>query len=186
MKLDKLLQNTKVVSKHGDMNIHVKDICSDSRKVEPGFLFVAVAGICTDGHDYISKAIEQGATVVVYDKVMIEEYFQRVTYIQVENSAKALAEIAATWYGNPSSKLKLIGVTGTNGKTTIATLLYDTVRKLGYSAGLFSTVCNYVNDEAFPTSLTTLDTLSLNRLMRKMVDVGCEYAFMEVSSHAIH
>ena len=186
MKLDKLLQNTKVISKHGDMNIHVKDICSDSRKVEPGFLFVAVAGICTDGHDYISKAIEQGATVVVYDKVMIEEYFQRVTYIQVENSAKALAEIAATWYGNPSSKLKLIGVTGTNGKTTIATLLYDTVRKLGYSAGLFSTVCNYVNDEAFPTSLTTLDTLSLNRLMRKMVDVGCEYAFMEVSSHAIH
>ena len=186
MKLDKLLQNTKVISKHGDMNIHVKDICSDSRKVEPGFLFVAVAGICTDGHDYISKAIEQGATVVVYDKVMIEEYFQRVTYIQVENSAKALAEIAATWYGNPSSKLKLIGVTGTNGKTTIATLLYDTVRKLGYPAGLFSTVCNYVNDEAFPTSLTTLDTLSLNQLMRKMVDAGCEYAFMEVSSHAIH
>ncbi len=186
MKLDKLLQNTKVVSKHGDMNIHVKDICSDSRKVESGFLFVAVAGICTDGHDYISKAIEQGATVVVYDKVMIEEYFQRVTYIQVENSAKALAEIAATWYGNPSSKLKLIGVTGTNGKTTIATLLYDTVRKLGYPAGLFSTVCNYVNDEAFPTSLTTLDTLSLNQLMRKMVDAGCEYAFMEVSSHAIH
>ena len=186
MKLDKLLQNTKVVSKHGDMNVHVKDICSDSRKVEAGFLFVAVAGICTDGHDYISKAIEQGATVVVYDKVMIEEYFQRVTYIQVENSAKALAEIAATWYGNPSSKLKLIGVTGTNGKTTIATLLYDTVRKLGYPAGLFSTVCNYVNDEAFPTSLTTLDTLSLNQLMRKMVDAGCEYAFMEVSSHAIH
>ena len=186
MKLDKLLQNTKVISKHGDMNMHGKDICSDSRKVEPGFLFVAVAGICTDGHDYISKAIEQGATVVVYDKVMIEEYFQRVTYIQVENSAKALAEIAATWYGNPSSKLKLIGVTGTNGKTTIATLLYDTVRKLGYPAGLFSTVCNYVNDEAFPTSLTTLDTLSLNQLMRKMVDAGCEYAFMEVSSHAIH
>ncbi|NLA63872.1 MAG: UDP-N-acetylmuramoyl-L-alanyl-D-glutamate--2,6-diaminopimelate ligase [Bacteroidales bacterium] len=186
MELNKLLQNTKVLSSHGDMNISVKEICSDSRKVESEFLFVAVAGVCTDGHDYISKAIEQGATVVVYDKAMIEEYFQRVTYIRVENSAKALAEIASTWYGNPSSKLKLVGITGTNGKTTIATLLYNTVRKLGYSAGLFSTVCNYVNDEAYPTSLTTLDTISLNQLMRKMVDAGCEYAFMEVSSHAIH
>ena len=186
MKLDKLLQYTKVISAHGDQDITIKDICSDSRKVVPGTLFVAVAGICTDGHDYISKAIEQGATVVVYDKPMIEEYFQRVTYLQVENSAKALAEIAAAWYGNPSAKLKLVGVTGTNGKTTIATLLYNTVRKLGHSAGLFSTVCNYVNDEAYPTSLTTLDTLSLNQLLRKMVDDGCEYAFMEVSSHAIH
>ena len=101
MKLNKLLQNTKVISTHGDMNISVLEICSDSREVEPGFMFVAVAGICTDGHDYISKAIEQGATVVVYDKPMIEEYFQRVTYIQVENSAKALAEIASVWYGNP-------------------------------------------------------------------------------------
>lgn len=186
MRLNKLLQNTKVISAHGDMNISVKGLCSDSRKVESEFLFVAVAGICTDGHDYISKAIEQGATVVVYDKAMIEEYFQRVTYIQVENSAKALAEVASAWYDNPSSKLKLVGVTGTNGKTTIATLLYNVVRKLGYSAGLFSTVCNYVNDEAYPTSLTTLDTISLNQLMRKMVDAGCEYAFMEVSSHAIH
>ena len=186
MKLDELLQNTKVVSVHGDRNITVKEICSDSRIVEPGFLFVAVAGICTDGHDYISKAIEQGATVVVYDKPMIEEYFQRVTYIQVENSAKALAEIAAAWYGYPSRELKLIGVTGTNGKTTIATLLYNTVRKLSHSAGLFSTVCNYVNDTAYPTSLTTLDTISLNRLMRTMVSEGCEFAFMEVSSHAIH
>ncbi|NLC49313.1 MAG: UDP-N-acetylmuramoyl-L-alanyl-D-glutamate--2,6-diaminopimelate ligase [Bacteroidales bacterium] len=186
MELNKLLQNTKVISVHGERDITVKEICSDSRGVEAGFLFVAVAGICTDGHDYISKAIELGATAVVYDKPMIEEYFQRVTYIQVENSAKALAEIAATWYDNPSTKLKLVGVTGTNGKTTIATLLYNTVRKLGYSAGLFSTVCNYVNDEAHPTTLTTLDTLSLNRLLSKMVDAGCEFAFMEVSSHAIH
>ena len=186
MKLDRLLQNTKIISVHGDKDITVNGICSDSRKVDNDFLFVAVAGICTDGHDYISKAIEQGATVVVYDKMMIEEYFQRVTYIQVENSAKAVAEIASAWYGNPSAELKLIGVTGTNGKTTIATLLYNTVRKLGYSAGLFSTVCNYVNDTKYPTSLTTLDTISLNRLMRTMVDEGCEFAFMEVSSHAIH
>jgi len=186
MKLNQLLRNTKIISVHGDRDIDVKNICSDSRKVNPGFLFVAVAGICTDGHDYIPKAIEQGATVVVYDKPMIEEYFSRVTYIQVKNSAKALAEIAAAWYDNPSAKLKLIGITGTNGKTTIATLLYDTVRKLGHSAGLLSTVCNYVNDEAYPTSLTTLDAISLNQLMSKMVDAGCEYAFMEVSSHAIH
>ena len=186
MKLNQLLQNTKVISMHGDKDIDVKDICSDSRQVKPKFLFVAVAGICTDGHDYISKAIEQGATVVVYDKLMIEEYFSRVTYIQVENSAKALAEIAAAWYDYPSTKLKLVGITGTNGKTTIATLLYNTVKKLGFAAGLLSTVCNYVNDEAYPTSLTTLDAISLNRYLRKMVDAGCEYAFMEVSSHAIH
>ena len=186
MELNQLLRNTKIISVHGDRDIDVKEICSDSRRVEPGFLFVAVAGICTDGHDYISKAIEKGATVVVYDKAMIEEYFSRVTYIQVEDSAKALAEIAAAWYDYPSTELQLVGITGTNGKTTVATLLYNTVRKLGFAAGLLSTVCNYVNDEAYPTSLTTLDAISLNRYLRKMVDAGCEYAFMEVSSHAIH
>ena len=186
MELNQLLRNTKIISVHGDRDIDVKEICSDSRQVEPGFLFVAVAGICTDGHDYISKAIEKGATVVVYDKAMIEEYFSRVTYIQVEDSAKALAEIAAAWYDYPSKQLQLVGITGTNGKTTVATLLYNTVRKLGFAAGLLSTVCNYVNDEAYPTSLTTLDAISLNKYLRKMVDAGCEYAFMEVSSHAIH
>ena len=186
MELNQLLLNTKIISVHGDRDIDVNEICSDSRSVEPGFLFVAVAGFCTDGHDYISKAIEKGATVVVYDKAMIEEYFSRVTYIQVEDSAKALAEIAAAWYDYPSTELQLVGITGTNGKTTVATLLYNTVRKLGFAAGLLSTVCNYVNDEAYPTSLTTLDAISLNRYLRKMVDAGCEYAFMEVSSHAIH
>lgn len=186
MELNQLLLNTKIISVHGDRDIDVKEICSDSRRVEPGFLFVAVAGICTDGHDYISKAIEKGATVVVYDKAMIEEYFSRVTYIQVEDSAKALAEIAAAWYDYPSKQLQLVGITGTNGKTTVATLLYNTVRKLGFAAGLLSTVCNYVNDEAYPTTLTTLDAISLNKYLRKMVDAGCEYAFMEVSSHAIH
>ncbi|HTN67907.1 MAG TPA: UDP-N-acetylmuramoyl-L-alanyl-D-glutamate--2,6-diaminopimelate ligase [Dysgonamonadaceae bacterium] len=186
MKLNQLLQNTKVISVHGDMKINVKEICSDSRKVESGFLFVAVAGIFTDGHDYIPKAIEQGAKVVVYDKPMIEEYFSRVTYIQVENSAKALAKIAAAWFDYPSHELKLVGITGTNGKTTIATLLYDMVRKLGHKAGLLSTVSNYVNDDVYPTPLTTLDAISLNQYLRKMVDAGCEYAFMEVSSHAIH
>ena len=108
MKLEKLLQNTQVISVHGDKDISIKEVCSDSRKVQPGSLFVAVAGICTDGHDYIPKAIEQGATVVVYDKPMIEEYFQRVTYIQVENSAKAIAEIASAWYGNPSDRKSVV------------------------------------------------------------------------------
>ena len=186
MILSQLLQKTKVISVHGDMDIEIKDIGSDSRQVESNCLFIAVAGICTDGHDYISKAIEMGASAVVYDKTMIDEFFSRVTYIQVENSAKALAEIAAAWFDYPSSELKLLGITGTNGKTTVATLLYDTFRSMGHKSGLLSTVCNYVNDEAYPTTLTTLDTISLNHLLRKMVDAGCEYAFMEVSSHAIH
>lgn len=186
MKLDILLQNTKVISVHGDKDIEVSNICADSRQVEQGFLFAAVAGICTDGHDYIPKAIEQGATVIIYDKPMIEEFYQRVTYIRVENSAKAVAEIAAAWYDFPSEAIKLVGVTGTNGKTTVATLLYKTMRKLGFPVGLFSTVCNYINDTSYPTSLTTLDAISLNKMMRKMVDVGCQFVFMEVSSHAIH
>lgn len=186
MNLNELLQNTKVISINGDSNIDVQSICSDSRQVRTRSLFAAIAGICTDGHDYIHKAIEQGATVIIYDKPLIEEYFSRVTYVLVENSAKALAEIASTWFGNPSSKLKLVGITGTNGKTTIATLLYNVVRKMGYSAGLLSTICNYVNDDAYPTTLTTVDTITLNSLLKKMVENGCEYAFMEVSSHAIH
>src|SRR5690554_4283258 len=186
MKLTKIIEKCNLAALRGNEEAEVTSITSDSRSVQPGSLFIAVEGICTDGHAYISKAIEKGATVVVYDKAMIEEYFSRVTYIQVENSAKALAEIAAAWYDYPSTKLKLVGITGTNGKTTIATLLYNTVKKLGFAAGLLSTVCNYVNDEAYPTSLTTLDAISLNRYLRKMVDAGCEYAFMEVSSHAIH
>ncbi|MGI6048418.1 MAG: UDP-N-acetylmuramoyl-L-alanyl-D-glutamate--2,6-diaminopimelate ligase, partial [Petrimonas sp.] len=151
-----------------------------------GSLFVAVEGINTDGHDYIGKAIEQDVLVVVYDKPMFEEYFSRVTYVQVENSAIALAQIASQWFGNPSEQLKLVGVTGTNGKTTIATLLHRMFRKLGYGAGLLSTVANFVNDDSYPTTHTTLDPITLNSFLRKMADAGCEYAFMEVSSHAIH
>ncbi|HCM20828.1 MAG TPA: UDP-N-acetylmuramoyl-L-alanyl-D-glutamate--2,6-diaminopimelate ligase, partial [Porphyromonadaceae bacterium] len=113
---------------------------------------------------------------------MIEEYFSKATYVRVENSAVALAQIAAAWYGNPSKHLTLVGVTGTNGKTTVATLLYNMVRAMGHSAGLLSTVANYVNDERYPTTHTTLDPILLNEFLRKMVDAGCEYAFMEVSS----
>lgn len=186
MKLDELMKDCTLVAVRGSEEVEVTAVTSDSRTVKPGSLFVAVEGICTDGHAYIGKAIEQGATVVVYDNPMIEEYFSRVTYVQVEDSADSLAHIASAWYGNPSQALKLVGVTGTNGKTTIATLLYRLFRELGYPAGLLSTVANYVNDERYATTHTTLDPLTLHSYLRKMVDAGCEYAFMEVSSHAIH
>lgn len=186
MKLTKLIEKWTHIALRGNEEAEVTSVTSDSRLVQPGSLFIAVEGICTDGHAYIGKAIEQGAVVVVYDKPMIEEYFSRVTYLQVEDSAVALALIASEWYGNPSRQLKLVGVTGTNGKTTIATLLYRMFRNLGYPAGLLSTVANYVNDDHYPTTHTTLDPLTLNAFLRKMVDAGCEYAFMEVSSHAIH
>ncbi len=186
MNLNKLIETCDVVGLRGNGEAEVTAITSDSRMVVAGSLFIAVEGIFTDGHAYIGKAIEQGAVAVVYDKPMIEEYFSRVAYVQVKQSAVALAQIASTWYGNPSSLLKLVGVTGTNGKTTIATLLYDTFRHLGYPSGLLSTVANYVNGERYPTTHTTLDPIKLNDYLRKMVDAGCEYAFMEVSSHAIH
>jgi UDP-N-acetylmuramoyl-L-alanyl-D-glutamate--2,6-diaminopimelate ligase len=186
MKLSKLLEKCKVISLRGDENVEVLSITSDSRTVDKGFLFIAVEGIFTDGHSYLGKAIEQDVAVVVYDKPLIDEYFSRVTYVQVENSADALTQIASEWYGNPSEELKLVGVTGTNGKTTIATLLYNMFRTLGYPAGLISTVGNYVDGEFFATTHTTPDSITINSYLRKMVDAGCEYAFMEVSSHAIH
>jgi len=186
MNLNRLIAKCNVISIKGDAEVEVKSITSDSRQVQPGALFIAVEGICTDGHSYIGKAIEQEAAVVVYDKPVIEEYFSRVTYVQVENSAIALALIASEWYGNPSERLQLVGVTGTNGKTTVASLLYGMFRHLGFRAGLLSTVSNYVNDEKYPTTHTTLDPITLNSFLRKMVDAGCTHAFMEVSSHAIH
>ncbi|SFK30714.1 UDP-N-acetylmuramoyl-L-alanyl-D-glutamate--2,6-diaminopimelate ligase [Proteiniphilum acetatigenes] len=186
MNLNKLIEACDIVALRGNGEAEVTSITSDSRMVTPGSLFIAVEGIFTDGHAYIGKAIEQGAVAVVYDKPMIEEYFSRITYVQVKQSTIALAQVASAWYGHPSSLLKLVGVTGTNGKTTIATLLYDTFRYLGYPSGLLSTVANYVNGERYPTTHTTLDPITLNDYLRKMVDAGCEYAFMEVSSHAIH
>jgi len=186
MKLTKLISKCNLIAVRGNEEAEVTSVTSDSRSVQPGSLFIAVEGICTDGHAYIGKAIEKGALVVVYDKPMIEEYFSRVTYLQVQDSAEALALIASGWYGDPSQQLKLVGVTGTNGKTTIATLLHRMCRNLGFPAGLLSTVANYVNDDHYPTTHTTPDPVTVNALLRKMVDAGCQYAFMEVSSHAIH
>src|SRR5690554_8102426 len=162
MKLSKLLEKCKVISIKGEGDVELQSITSDTRTVHKGSLFNAVEGIFTDGHSYLGKAIEKDAKVVVYDKPLIDEYFSRVTYVQVENSADALAQIASVWYGNPSIKLKLVGVTGTNGKTTIATLLYNMFRMSGYPAGLISTVGNYVDGEFFATTQTTPDPITIN------------------------
>jgi len=175
----------------GDVNMDILNIQSDSRKVEAGTLFVAVKGTAVDGHIYIESAIKNGAVAIVCEEIPsieIEELkiLNAVpTFIRVKDSAEALGLLASQWYDNPSTKLKLIGVTGTNGKTTIATLLYDMFRIMGHKAGLISTVCNYINDQAVPTDHTTPDALTLQSLMDSMIKVGCTYAFMEVSSHAI-
>lgn len=186
MRLEELLQKSqlKIKSTCGDVAVDVTGIEIDSRSIKQGGLFVAVRGTVTDGHKYISKAVEQGALAVVCE-VLPEQCQDGVAYVVVENTEEIVGILATTFYGNPTSKLKLVGVTGTNGKTTIATVLYNLFRKLGYKAGLLSTVCNYVDSEAVPTDHTTPDPITLNRLLARMVDAGCEYAFMEVSSHSI-
>ncbi|MDR2621365.1 MAG: UDP-N-acetylmuramoyl-L-alanyl-D-glutamate--2,6-diaminopimelate ligase [Dysgonamonadaceae bacterium] len=164
--------------------LDVSGIHADSRKIGQGYLFVAVKGVQSDGHDYIEKAIENGAKVIVC-QVLPDKQHLDVQYIQVADSAEALGEIASLWNGEPSKKLQLVGVTGTNGKTTIATLLYTMFRKSGYKAGLLSTVCNYINDKVIPATHTTPDAIELNDLLAQMVEAGCDYAFMEVSSHSV-
>ena len=147
-------------------------------------MFVAVKGTQTDGHAYIEKAIEKGAIAIVCE-TLPEHINEQLTYIKVNHTEDLVGKLATTFYGNPTSKLKLIGVTGTNGKTTIATLLYNMFRKFGYKVGLISTVCNYIDGEAIPTEHTTPDPITLNKLLGRMADEGCKYAFMEVSSHAV-
>lgn len=185
MKLQDLLKNVDVIEITGENNPDVDNINTDSRKVGKHGLFIAIKGVQVDGHQYVANAIESGATTIVYDE-SLEVQEKGITYVKVAHSADAAGKIATLWYGDPSSKLKLVGVTGTNGKTTTATLLYKLFRKLGYKAGLLSTVANYVNDKAYHATHTTPDPLSLNEMLANMVDAGCEYAFMEVSSHAIH
>ena len=185
MKLSKLLTNVKPIACKGDVDIEIKGVNIDSRKIENGHLFIAMKGTQVDGHKFISKAIELGAVAILLED-MPEVLDDKVTYIQVASTEEDAGKVATMFYGDPSHKLKLVGVTGTNGKTTIATLLYRMFREFGYKVGLLSTVCNYINDEEYPASHTTPDPVELNCLLAKMVDEGCEYAFMECSSHAIH
>lgn len=164
--------------------VEIKGVNIDSRLVAQGDLFIAMRGTQTDGHTYIPIAEEKGATAIVCE-TMPEHTKPNVAYIKVENVQDVVGTIATTFYGNPTQRLKLVGVTGTNGKTTIATLLYELFRQMGHKCGLVSTVCNYINDEAIPATHTTPDAITLNRLLGRMADEGCEYAFMEVSSHAL-
>ena len=184
MNLQQLIQVLDNPEIRGSVSKEISGIQSDSRKVEPGFLFVAVRGTVVDGHNYIKGAIEKGAVAVICEEIP-QEATGQCTFIRVNDSAVALGKLISQWYDNPSEKLILVGVTGTNGKTTIATLLYNMFRKMGYKVGLISTVCNYIDAEAVPTEHTTPDPLTLHSLMARMVDAGCEYAFMEVSSHSI-
>ncbi|MBR3951324.1 MAG: UDP-N-acetylmuramoyl-L-alanyl-D-glutamate--2,6-diaminopimelate ligase [Bacteroidaceae bacterium] len=185
MKVKDLLSAVKVIQLQGVLPDTVAAVEADSRKIKADYLFVAVRGSQVDGHQYIDKAVELGATVVVCEELPVS-CASGVAYVRVANTAEALGRLASQWYGNPSAALTLVGVTGTNGKTTTATLLYEMFRLYGYKVGLLSTVCNYVDDEAVQATHTTPDPISLNALLRRMVDAGCTYAFMEVSSHSAH
>lgn len=183
IKLSKLLEEIKPLEVIGETDKNIIGVHSDSRKVEKDSLFVAVRGVTTDGHKYIPVVASTHVGAIVCEDLP-STLEKGITYVRVANSAEALGMLASAWYGHPSSKLKLVGVTGTNGKTTTATLLYEMAKLEGYKAGLLSTVCNYIQDRAIPTTHTTPDPLTLNELLAEMVEAGCDYAFMEVSSHA--
>ena len=186
MKLLKdILYKTGIEKVVGSTNVEVSIICFDSRLVEANSLFVAVSGTQVDGHQFIQLAIEKGATSIVCE-IIPQKLNDKVTYVEVKDSSKALGIIAANYYDNPSSELKLVGITGTNGKTTTATLLYNLFTALGFKTGLLSTVVNKIGNQDIVATHTTPDAIQLNKLLREMVVQGCEYCFMEVSSHAIH
>lgn len=185
MKLSRLLQDIDTLQIIGDPERNIESLQSDSRLVEKNGMFVAVHGTTTDGHKYIPMVASTHVGAIVCEELP-SQLVNGITYIQVADTAEALGKLASAWYGHPSSKLKLVGVTGTNGKTTTATLLYEMARLEGYKAGLLSTVCNYVDGRAVPATHTTPDPLPLNQLLAEMVEAGCDYAFMEVSSHAAH
>ena len=184
MKLSELLKYIKPIAIIGNAEVDITGVNIDSRKIEKGHLFVAIKGTQTDGHRFIPKALELGAVAVLCEDLP-EEPNGAVTYVQVTSTEAAVGPVATVFYGEPSQHLKLVGVTGTNGKTTIATLLYNMFRQFGHKCGLLSTVCNYIDGEPVPASHTTPDPIELNELLERMVKAGCEYAFMECSSHAI-
>ncbi len=184
-KLQDILYNVRLKAVTGITNLDVKDIQTDSRKVTPGSVFVAIKGLVSNGHDFIAAAIDKGARVIVCE-VTPALLNESLTWLQVENSAEAVAHMAHHYYDEPSTKLKLIGVTGTNGKTTVATLLYKVFTRLGYKCGLISTVQNQIGSMVIPSTHTTPDALSLQALLHDMAEAGCSHVFMEVSSHAIH
>lgn len=184
MKLKELLHAIPVKQLEGPLEVTVESICFDSRIVASNSLFVAVRGVHTDGHLYIEKAIGLGATVLVVEELP-EQLNEAVTYALVDDSSYVLGLLATNFYGDPSKELKLVGVTGTNGKTTVATLLFNLFDNLGYQVGLISTVENKIGDRIIPATHTTPDPIALNKLLREMVEEGCDYCFMEVSSHAV-
>ncbi len=182
-KIEEILNGIDIISFIGRKNTLITGIEFDSRKVTTGYLFVAVKGYKTDGHDFINSAISSGASAVICENIP-ENPDKSIVWIKTSSSAKALGFAASNFFGNPSDSLRLVGVTGTNGKTTIATLLYRMFLGLGYKCGLFSTVCNYINEKELEATHTTPDPVQLNRLLSEMVDAGCDFAFMEVSSHS--
>lgn len=184
MKLNELLKNVEILNILGDTEVEITGVNIDSRKIREGHLFIAIPGTQTDGHKFIPKAIELGAAAILCENIP-DNQEPGVTYITVKSTEDSVGKVATQFFGDPSSKLKLVGVTGTNGKTTIATLLYNMFRKFGHKCGLLSTVCNYIEGEAIPADHTTPDPIELNHLLAQMVEAGCEYAFMECSSHAI-
>ncbi len=182
--IKEILDKIPIQELKGDVSVEVNQIHFDSRKVTNGSLFLACRGTVSDGHDFIEMAIKRGAIVIVCEEFP-EKIHDSVTYIKVENAQAALGHISHLFFGEASKHLKLVGVTGTNGKTTIATLLYQLFKDIGYKVGLLSTVCNYIDDEVIPSTHTTPDAIQLNQLLCEMMKQGCEYCFMEVSSHAI-
>lgn len=184
MKLNELLKVIQPVEVAGSTYIEITGVNIDSRLVRAGHLFMAMRGTQTDGHSYIPSAISKGAVAILCEELP-EQTTPGVTYIRVKDSEDAVGKLATTFYGDPTSKMELVGVTGTNGKTTIATLLYNVFRYFGYKVGLISTVCNYIDDQPVLTDHTTPDPITLNCLLGQMADAGCKYAFMEVSSHSI-
>lgn len=185
MQLKELLNRIPNLETHGEISREVSEIVFDSRKAAKNSLYVAIKGSVSDGHNFINSAIEKGSSVVVCEDLPTN-ISENCTYIKVKNSSKTLGKLASNFYGNPSEKLKLIGVTGTNGKTSVCTLLFDVFKILGYSSALISTVEYRIGEEIIPSTHTTPDVLTINKILAKALETGCKYAFMEVSSHGIH